>query len=135
MRNREKYLTRKNLSGDELWSEIERSVAQTNLEIKELQHKIENGLTTFKNEYLKQEAIIHPSTKRTGDLQFTYFDELGAVGDIEAVNEKEMAEKIHVFGFVVCDKEDFKNSILADENKIEKKVKKKLKKLIVEIER
>lgn len=115
MWNRKRYEERKSLTGEALLKEIEKSVERSEQEISELEKMLNDGQVCFHNTILKQEAIVHPSSKQSGNIQFSYFDELGAVGDIQAENEAEMAKKIHEYGFMPCDENDFKYSILAKE--------------------
>lgn len=112
-----------NLEGEALWEEIIRSVErdeQLKLEVKEA---IEEGKKSFHHISLQQEGIIHPSSKKDGALQFTYFDKYGAIGDLEAKNVKEMTDKLFDLGFSLCEEEDFQYTLLADDKN--KKVNKK----------
>lgn len=111
------------LHGEALWQYIVKCVEQDEQLKTEMEEAIKVGAKTFYHTSLHQEGIIHPSTKKEGVLQFTYFDECGAVGDLEAENAKEMTDKLFDLGFSLCEKEDLQYTLLADD-KNKKSIKK-----------
>lgn len=102
------------LTGDALWERILLEVEKSQERMEGLIVDLENGVVTFNNDVLKQEAFVHKSAKRGNTLQFTYFDEYGAVGDFEATSHEDLAKKIEDYGFQSCSKEDFKYTMLAE---------------------
>ncbi|MDY0407195.1 hypothetical protein P5G51_019335 [Virgibacillus sp. 179-BFC.A HS] len=120
-----------NLKSEALWQYIMKSVEQDEQLKIEMEEAIGKGEKIFQHTSLHQEGIIHPSTKKEGHCNSLTFDEYGAVGDLEAENEKEIAEKIFDLGFAICDEEDFQHTLLADD-KNKKPIKKR--KQTIEIE-
>lgn len=66
-----------------------------------LETQLKEGHRLFKNEDQTQEGLVHDSTKFKG-FQFSYFDSLGAVGDLQTDTLDEMAAKLYDNGFDVC---------------------------------
>lgn len=131
MRYRDGILTN-DLTGEALWQYIMKCVEQDEQLKMEMEKAIKEGMRTFHHTSLQEEGIIHPSTKKEGVLQFTYFDKYGAVGDLEAEGEKQMTDKIFDLGFSLCEEEDFQYTLLADD-KNKKSINKSKQSIEIEI--
>lgn len=110
---KEKYLT-----GNKFLEKIQGKVELREKEIKELEIQLEQGVRTFKNEDRNQEAYVHPSSKKEGVYQFTFFDGFGPVGDFEAESIEKLATTINEYGFAPCKESDFSSSSLAEKPKV-----------------
>src|SRR5690625_5597899 len=82
------------LKGDDLLKELSRLSNLKKMYEDEIVDYLFNGGTTFKSMTLNQEGIVTKSSKKEGFYQFTYFDDKGAIGDIERDCLKSLAKKI-----------------------------------------
>jgi len=87
------------------WLHIMYSAEQDEKAIAHLAKQLKQGYSLFKNG--KQEGILHASNKGY-EYQFSYFDEYGAVGDLQENTLEKMARKIYELGFRLCDKSELK---------------------------
>lgn len=106
-------MKKQELEGDLLWEQILKEVEREEKLKRELINAVKDGERCFNLLSLEQEGIVHPSSKKEGSLQFTYFDSKGAVGDLESSTIKELVNKIVELGFMLCTKENFQFTLLA----------------------
>lgn len=85
------------------WLYIQYSIEQEEKEINHLTVLLKQGYSLFKKK--NQEGILHANSKDKG-YQFSYFDQYGAIGDIQENTLEDMAKKIHEYGFRLCHKEE-----------------------------
>lgn len=111
-----------NDSGDLIWEQIIKDVEKSEHLKVEITNELINGRRCFQNKNLKQEGFVHPSSKLSGELQFSYFDSHGAVGDLEASDEQELASKLVEMNFLLCDEKDFKYSLLGSQQNLNRRV-------------
>jgi len=90
------------LKGDDLLKELSRLSNLKKMYEDEIVDYLFNGGTTFKSMTLNQEGIVTKSSKKEGFYQFTYFDDKGAIGDIERDCLKSLAKKINQMDFKIC---------------------------------
>jgi hypothetical protein len=70
---------------------------------------ISKGKVTFvthPGREIRQEGILHPCTKGTAIFQFSFFDELGPIGDFERNTWEEVAKSVVEYGFIPIEVED-----------------------------
>ena len=79
------------------------SMEQEEKEIKQLTVLLKQGYSLFKKG--DQEGILHACSKNKC-YQFSYFDQHGAIGDIQEITLDDMAKKIYEYGFSLCSKEE-----------------------------
>jgi len=87
------------------WLYIQFSMEQEEAKINKTLELLKNGKTFFRS-HLKQEGIFHDCTYHDYKYQFSYFDRLGAVGDIKKNSMEEIAISIVEHGFEPCTKEN-----------------------------
>src|SRR5699024_989844 len=73
---------------DGAWLKLNYNAYQANEEIKQLTTLLKQGYSLFKNG--NQEGVLHISSKGNG-YQFSYFDQYGAIGDVQKSSLAEMA--------------------------------------------
>lgn|SRR5690625_3114411 len=84
----------------------EYAIHQRELNINNIIQHLKDGRTFFKKG--KQEGIFHDCTYQNYKYQFSYFDKIGPVGDIQKNSIEEMARSIVEYGFEPCEKEELK---------------------------
>lgn len=101
-----------NVEAENFWQELlEKNIAKRERrerEVKVLAQKIKKGQFTFKHSLYDWEGIIHPCTDNKYKWQFTYFDELGPIGDVRRNSLEEMAKDIYDYNFETCYPNEFK---------------------------
>lgn len=88
------------LEVDELVAELERlEQEKKEKENRILTHIKKGNRLFFSDQYKYREGILHPCTKDSYLYQFTYFDQLGPIGDFCRNSLEEIAKGIVEYGY------------------------------------